>query len=105
VSATRDPWCGWLAIAAETGVSGPVVLAAFLLVVLLRRRARRKEGAVEPDDLLWRVTVPALVLLAAVEQAHTGSYIDLWWWYPLAVALVLANPAAGPPPAILISEN
>ncbi|HEY6148617.1 MAG TPA: hypothetical protein VIZ69_13005 [Thermoanaerobaculia bacterium] len=104
VAATRDPWCGWLSIAAETGLAGPVVLAAFLFVVL-RRRARAREGAVEPGDLLWRVTAPALVLLAAVEQAHTGSYIDLWWWYPLAVALVLAGPVAGPPPAILASGN
>ena len=106
VAATRDPWCGWLAIAAETGLSGPVVLAAFLLVVLRRRRrARVREGAAERDDLLWRVTAPALVLLAAVEQAHTGSYIDLWWWYPLAVALILAGPVAGPPPAIVVSGN
>jgi O-antigen ligase len=103
VAATRDPWCGWLAIAAEAGLAGPAVLAAFLLVVLLRRRARRKEGAGDPEDLLLRVTAPALVLLAAVEQAHTGSYIDLWWWYPLAVALVIASPVAGP--AILVSEN
>jgi hypothetical protein len=104
-AATRDPWCGWLAIAAEAGLPGPAVLAAFLLVVLWRRRARRRDGAVEPDDLLWRVTAPALVLLAAVQQAHTGSYIDLWWWYPLAVALVLAGPVGGPPPAILVSGN
>ena len=105
VAATRDPWCGWLAIAAETGLSGPVVLAAFLIVVLRRRRARLREETVERGDLLWRVTAPALVLLAAVEQSHTGSYIDLWWWYPLAVALVLAGPAADTPPAILVSGN
>ena len=103
VAATRDPWCGWLAIAAEMGLLGPVVLAAFLLVVLRRRRTRRRDGAVEPDDFFWRVTAPALVLLGAVQQAHTGSYIDLWWWYPLAVGLVLAGPVAGPPPAILVS--
>jgi hypothetical protein len=106
VAATRDPWCGWLAIAAEAGLSGPVLLAAFLLVALWRRRVRRRDLAVvEPDDPLRRVVAPALVLLAAVQQAHTGSYIDLWWWYPLAVALVLAGPAAGPSAAILASGN
>jgi hypothetical protein len=103
VAATRDPWCGWLSIAAEAGLAGSAVLAAFLLVVLLRGRARRKEGAGDPEDLFRRATAPALVLLAAVQQAHTGSYIDLWWWYPLAVALVLASPVAGP--AILVSGN
>ena len=105
VAATRDPWCGWLAIAAEAGVAGPAVLAAFLLAVMRRRRARRRDGPVEPDDLFRRVTAPALVLLAAVQQVHTGSYIDLWWWYPLVVALLLAGPVAAPPPAILASET
>jgi hypothetical protein len=88
---TRDPWCGWFAIAAELGVFGPLLLAGILLLVL--SRARQNSSA------LGRVSVPVLVALAAVQQLHTGSYIDLWWWYPLTVAAVLAGPDATPVPA------
>jgi O-antigen ligase len=101
VASTRDPWCGWLAIAAEVGLLGPPALAAFLVAVFLRRSGGTLPGP-SPDDAFRRVTVPALVLLALVQQAHTGSYIDLWWWYPLSVAMLLAAPSADPPPAILV---
>ena len=100
VSATRDPWCGWLAISAEAGLLAPAALSLFLLVVVWRRSARR-----DPQETsgaaLARVTAPALVLLALVQQLHTASYIDLWWWYPLSVALVLSAPTVEPRPVIL----
>ncbi len=99
VASTRNPWCGWLAIAAETGIAGPFVLAGFLLAVVWRRASGRVPASASGDGHR-RVTVPALVLLALVQQIHTGSYIDLWWWYPLSVAMLLAAPS-GPPPAIL----
>jgi hypothetical protein len=91
--ATRDPWCGWLAVAAETGVAGPLLIAFPIAVVLFRHFRTR------PADRL--AAVPALAALAAVMQLHTGSYIDLWWWYPLAAAAVLA----GPPPATISSSR
>jgi hypothetical protein len=78
--------CGWVSIAAEAGVFGPVVLAAALTLVLTRARRRRQK--------LSDPVVVALVVLAAVQQLHTGSYIDLWWWFPLSVAGALANRAA-----------
>ena len=102
-ASTRDPWCGWLAIAAETGLLGPFVLAGFLLAVVWRGSAGRRLRGNASDEAFRRVTVPALVLLALVQQAHTGSYIDLWWWYPLSVATLLAAPSIGSPPAILES--
>ncbi len=105
-ASTRAPWCGWLAIAAEAGLLGPVVLAGFLLAVLARRSAGRRSAGNVSDDAFRGVIAPALVLLAFVQQAHTGSYIDLWWWYPLSVALVLASPSTdASPPAILPSGN
>ena len=100
VSATRDPWCGWLAIAAEVGLLGPPILALFLLLVVWRRSAASRRDET-PGGALARVTAPALILLAVVQQLHTASYIDLWWWYPVSVAMVLSAPAAEPPPAIL----
>jgi hypothetical protein len=78
----QDPWCGWLAIAAEAGAGGPLLLAgALLLVVRSRRRCFRTAGLL--------LAVPALVAFCAVAQIHTGSYIDLWWWYPLSLAAAL----------------
>ncbi len=102
VASTRDPWCGWLAIAAEAGVAAPVVLAGLLLAVLVRWSAGRRPGRDVSDDTFQRATVPALLLLAVVQQVHTGSYIDLWWWYPLSVSLALAAPPEEP--AILSSS-
>jgi hypothetical protein len=29
--------------------------------------------------------------VAAVMQLHTGSYIDLWWWYPMSLAAAATN--------------
>jgi O-antigen ligase len=92
VVSTRDPWCGWLAIGAETGVAGPLVLAGIVVLVMVRFVRNRPSG-------FAAVAVPALVALAAIEQVHTGSYIDLWWWYPLSAAAVLAAPSIGPAPA------
>lgn len=89
---TRDPWCGWLASGAEMGILGPLVLAGIVVLVLVRFVRNRPSG-------FAAVAVPALVALAAIQQVHTGSYIDLWWWYPLSVAAVLAGPSAGPDPA------
>lgn len=89
---TRDPWCGWLAAGAEMGILGPLVLAGIVVLVMVRFVRNRPPG-------FAAVAVPALVALAAIQQVHTGSYIDLWWWYPLSVAAVLAAPSAGPDPA------
>ncbi|MEO8432626.1 MAG: O-antigen ligase family protein [Acidobacteriota bacterium] len=77
----RDPWCGWLTIAAEAGFAGPLVLAA--AVAIAARRARGAAAGV----------VAALAALAVVQQIHTGSYIDLWWWYPLGLAAALGASA------------
>jgi hypothetical protein len=86
LSSTRDPWCGWVAIGAEAGVLGPLVLVGALLLILQRWR-RNRAGSVED------IAVPALVALAFVQQLHTGSYLDLWWWYPVSVAAVLSGPS------------
>jgi hypothetical protein len=75
-----DPWCGWLAIAAQMGILGPVLLvAAFFLAG--RRRRLSAGGAL-------RLAAPAILAVAAVMQLHTGSFIDLWWWYPMSLAAV-----------------
>ena len=82
----EDPWCGWIAIAAEMGVLGPIALLACLLIVL--RRWWRRGSAV-----FGGFAVPALLAVAVVQQLHTASFLDLWWWYPVSVACVLS---AGP---------
>lgn len=89
---TRDPWCGWLAAGAEMGLAGPLVLAGIVVLVMVRFVRNRPSG-------FAAVAVPALAALAAIQQVHTGSYIDLWWWFPLSVAAVLAGPSSGPAPA------
>ena len=80
---TWDPWCGWLASAAEMGFVGPLLLAFPIAVVLSRHL-----GTPRTERL---PAVAAILALAAVMQLHTGSYIDLWWWYPLAAAAVLVG--------------
>jgi len=79
-----DAWCGWVAIAAQAGILGPLVLAGAIGLVLTRLRSRRSKDFVGP-------AVAALIAIAAVQQFHTGSYIDLWWWYPLSLAGVIAE--------------
>lgn len=91
VVSTRDPWCGWLATGAEMGVLGPLVLAGIVVLVMARFVRNRPSG-------FAAVAVPALVALAAIQQVHTASYIDLWWWYPLSVAGILGTPSVGPDP-------
>lgn len=78
-----DPWCGWVAIAAQAGVLGPFVLAGAITLVLIRWRSARPRFAL--------VAAPALCALAVVQQVHTGSFIDLWWWFPLSLAAVLGG--------------
>jgi hypothetical protein len=76
----RMIWCGWLGIAATEGILGPLILAGAILLVL---RQRGSGG-------FWEsAAVVALVAVAVVQQFHTGSFIDLWWWYPVSVAAVL----------------
>jgi len=82
----RDPWFGWLTIATEAGVAGPLVLAVAAGIVAFRARGRSAG------------LVAALAALAVVQQIHTGSYIDLWWWYPLSLAAVLGSEAPEGPP-------
>lgn len=73
-----DPWCGWLAIAAQMGVLGPVLLA--VVFFLVERRLRLSA------DGAPRLAAAAILGVAAVMQLHTGSFIDLWWWYPVSLA-------------------
>ena len=78
------PWCGWLAIAAQMGVLGPVLLVvAFLLVA-------RRWRCLALDEPL-RLGVPVLLGVAAAMQLHTGSFIDLWWWFPMSLAAALSG--------------
>jgi hypothetical protein len=81
--------CGWLAVAVEAGLLGPLLLLGALGLVWTRWR--------EGEARNWtHVAVPALVVFAAFEQIHTSSFIDLWWWYPVAVAMVFtAGPRQG----------
>jgi len=83
----EDPWCGWVAIAAEVGVLGPPLLLGALLLILRRWRRGRAGG-------LEDVAVPALLAIAVVQQFHTASFLDLWWWYPVSVASALCGPSA-----------
>lgn len=82
-SPVRDSWCGWLAAAAEMGVLGPAVLAFALLLVAFRS-ARGRPGSLA-------VAAPILAGLAFVQQLHTGSYIDLWWWFPVSAGAFLSS--------------
>jgi hypothetical protein len=79
-----DAWCGWLAAAAEMGWLGPgLIVGALALVGFSARRSGRTGRRI--------AVVSGLLLLAAVEQLHTASYVDLWWWYPLSVAAALGS--------------
>ncbi len=80
----RDPWCGWIAIAAMVGAAGPALLAAALLLAVTAAPARRPSAS--------GVAV-VLVLFAAFAQIHTGSFSDLWWWYPVSLAAVFSREA------------
>jgi hypothetical protein len=83
--ATRDPWCGWLASAAEMGVLGPLLIASpIALLLVLWWKSRRPRLPL----------VAALAVLAVVQQLHTGSYLDLWWWYPLSVGAAIGGDPA-----------
>lgn len=75
-----DPWCGWLAIAAQMGVLGPILL---VVAFFLTGRRYRLSG-----DGALHLAAPAILGVAAVMQLHTGSFIDLWWWYPMSLAAV-----------------
>jgi hypothetical protein len=77
----EQSWCGWLGIAAEMGLFGPLLLVGALLLVLGQPRG----GGVAS------LAVPVLVAIAVIQQVHTGSFIDLWWWYPVSLAVVLAQ--------------
>ena len=83
----KDPWCGWVAIAAEMGVLGPPVLLGALLLIFQRWWRNRSGGLAD-------VAVPALLAIAFVQQFHTASFLDLWWWYPVSVASALCGPPA-----------
>lgn len=84
---SRDPWCGWLAIGATLGLVGPLILAfAIAVVAWIWRRGD------EPGTL--RFAVPALLALAVVQQLHTASFIDLWWWYPLSLSAAASSSSA-----------
>ena len=80
----RDPWCGWVAIAAVVGAGGPPLLAGALLLAVSAAVRRAQSSA---------AVAIVLVLLAAFAQIHTGSYADLWWWYPVSLAAVFSRDA------------
>ena len=77
----RDPWCGWLAIAAEEGILGPLILLGAIGTALWGWKLAGALGT----------AVPALAVLMAFQQLHTGSYVDLWWWYPLSLAAAITR--------------
>jgi hypothetical protein len=78
-----NAWCGWIASASEMGVLGPVLLLGALLLGF-RRMQRLPAGS-------WRrAGTAACLAFAMVAQIHTGSYVDLWWWFPVALAVVIS---------------
>lgn len=79
-------WCGWAAIGAQAGVPGALVLAGGIVLA-----ARGLRGAA---SRALRPAALGLVVLAVVQQLHTASYIDLWWWYPLAAAAAMGSGSA-----------
>jgi hypothetical protein len=83
--AQSAPWCGWLTAGAEMGPAGPILLAWAVLLVLWRWTRHR--GA----SFAW--LAPALAAVCVVQQLHTGSYINLWWWFPLSVGGALCGGA------------
>jgi hypothetical protein len=83
--AQSSPWCGWLTAGAEMGPAGPALLLSAVLLVLSRWKRGRSAA------FSW--LVPALAAVCVVQQLHTGSYIDLWWWFPLSVGGVLCSGA------------
>ncbi len=88
----ESPWCGWAASAALFGLLGPLLVAAGPLLVLRASRWR--------PDLLAAGTVA----LAAVDQLHSASFIDLRWWFPLATALVLCQGKGSDAAEVLAAE-
>ncbi len=87
----RDPWCGWIAVGAEMGVLGPALLIGAMGFALRRRLSSMTADA-------FGAVSPVLLFVCAIQQLHTASYIDLWFWYPLSLALVLAAPPESPSP-------
>ena len=81
-----SPWTGWLAVAAETGFLGPVVL---LGAVALPLRSGWRHA-----DPFARLFVPAAAALLIVQQVHMATYISLFWWLPVAF-LATAAPGDG----------
>jgi hypothetical protein len=76
------PHSGWLAAAAEMGAGGPLVLGGALALGFRKARKTRSLGG-------YRALSFALLLMAAVQALHMGAYLDLAWWFPLSLALVL----------------
>ncbi len=75
----ESPWFGWAASAALFGLLGPLLIAAGPLLVVQAARPRSQ------------LIAAGTVAFAVVDQIHTASFIDLHWWFPLAVALVLCR--------------
>lgn len=93
-----QPWCGWVTIAAQMGFLGPILLASALAFAMSRRAFPANAAARSP-------VAAALIAVAVVQQIHTASFIDLWWWYPVCVAAIFASSperadAAAPAPAV-----
>jgi hypothetical protein len=82
-----NPWCGWLAIGAMLGLFGPLLLVFTIAVVAWHWWKGDEQRAL-------RFTVPALLALAVVQQVHTASFIDLWWWYPLSLSAAISSSGA-----------
>ena len=87
---TRDPWVGWLAWIAETGLVGAAILAT-LLAVILRRSWRVLQPILNPYTILTSFLVFAVV----AKETHSAFYVTFWTWYPLGVAALSARIAGG----------
>lgn len=87
---THDPWVGWTAWIAETGLMGVAILAT-LLAIILRRSWRVPQPVLNPyTALTW-----LLVFAVVAKEAHSAFYVTFWTWYPLGIAALSARVAAG----------
>ena len=80
---------GWLAIAAEMGGGGPLVLGGALAIAFGHACRTSQTGSA-------RALPFALLLLATVQPLHLGAYRDLAWWFPLSLSVVVSTAGRSP---------